>query len=105
MESKLTNKRVIAFVFLACFITVSIISNVFILTHTEHQHDSHSIGGGCETCVQLKSAESILEQCRVIITGIVLGVSALFAISGIFGGRVAFALLLTPVALKIRMNN
>ena len=105
MQNHQTKTKIAALAFLTCFLVVSIISGAFILSHADHNHDQNGVGGGCETCAQIQSAETILKQFGIVLCG------ALFAIAGLYAAVRAFKAisvnipLCTPVTLKIRLNN
>ncbi len=100
-----TKKRLLTLAFLICFIIVSLLSEAFILTHAGHEHDHNGVNGTCATCAQIKNAENLLKK---------LGTASLVAaytIAGLFSAAVithtfwAVTSALTPVTLKIKMNN
>jgi hypothetical protein len=88
-----------------CLIAAPLFSSAFILTHSRHAHDHLGPSGGCATCVSVKIAENLLKA-----LGSMLIICALF-----LGGRNSFLgilnfdssnlSLLSPVALKVRLNN
>ena len=61
-KRKQTAKRTIALAFLICFILVSLLSEAFIITHANHEHDHDGAGGTCSTCAHIQSAENLLKQ-------------------------------------------
>jgi len=105
INSRNIKKRVIALIFLVCFVIVSLLPEVFILTHANHDHDRKSLDNSCSICAKIQDAESILKQFR---SATKITVFALFM--HIFSILVLTyfrcqAISLTLVALKVRMNN
>jgi len=101
---KQPSKRIAALAFLMCFVMVSLLSEVFFLTHTSHEHD-HLGGGSCVVCAHIQSAESLLRRFIAVSGGVLFGLVNLFAaiagldfISALFRSQ-------TLIALKMRMNS
>ena len=97
-------KRIIALALLACFVSVSLLSAVFVFTHANHVHDHLGAGGGCATCAQIQIAESLLLQ-----SGVSAGNGA-FAFISLLSALAAICLISlfgfqTLIKLKARMNN
>lgn len=105
MSNKPDKLRIIALVFLACFLIVSILSSAFILTHADHEHDHNGVDGSCATCAQLQSAENSLKQFSTALTGALFATAGLYAAIGMFKAITIQISFSTPVTLKIRMNN
>jgi len=97
--------RIIALIFLVCFLVVSILSSAFILTHADHEHDHNGVSGSCATCAQLQSAENILKQFSTALLGVLFSIAGLYAAIVILKAIAVHVSLSTPVALKIKMNN
>lgn len=98
-------KRLIALGFLLCLLVVSTLSTAFIITHMEHEHDHHGVHGDCLVCAQLQSAVKLLK----LLSTAFICVGAAFAPSvsliALAGCIVSITSYLTPVQLKVRMNN
>ena len=105
MNNKKSKTRIIAFTFLLCIITVSIFSNVFILSYVNHEHDYAGVGGGCTTCERLSNAVETNKQLGMILTGTVIVVAKLVFVVMVLRMMSVYVLLTTPVGLKTRMNN
>ena len=105
MNNEKYKRRIIAIAFCVCIISVAILSNVFILSHSEHNHDNNGVGGGCVTCELLLSAENIGKQLGVALVGVLLAMGKMFFDVKTLKTMVACVLPTTPVRLKIRMNN
>ena len=97
-------KRITALAFLLCFLMVALLSEAFILTHANHQHDHLGAGGGCAVCAQIQSIENQRKQCSVASAGVSLAWIGLFA-AFVFLCFILGFHLQTPVRLKTRLNN
>ena len=105
MNNTSTKKRIIALVFLVCFLFVSILSSAFIFTHAEHEHDHNGFDGSCTTCTQLQNAENVLKQFSTALAGVLFSIAGLFAAIATLKAIAVYVSLSTPITLKIRMNN
>jgi len=94
-------KRLAALAVLFCFVAVSLLATVFIVTHARH----NCIGEGCPICAQMRNAERMLKQIATAIVILLLLAAALLAIRMI-PIKIAFfqSDAATLVAKKIRMN-
>jgi hypothetical protein len=105
MRTKPPFIKMIAFVLLACVLSVFLLSNIFTITHANHTHDHAGIDGGCAVCCFIHNLEKLLR----LLTSLFASTS--FALFAIMLGVIAvtsFALHLpctTPVSFKVRMNN
>jgi len=100
-----SKKRVIALAFLVGFIVVSLLSEMFILTHVNHEHDRNDVHGRCSVCAQIQNAENMLKQIATALKTTAFAFWSLFAITLAASSFNIQTASLTPVALKIRMNN
>ena len=105
LNNKQPKKRLIVLVVLLCFIVVSILSEVFILTHADHEHDHDGAHGSCAVCAQIQSAESLLKRLGTFAISAVFLFGGLLAAIAVMRSAFCAIILLSPVALKIRMNN
>jgi hypothetical protein len=111
-----TKRRIVAFVFLLCFVTTVMLSGTFALSHADHSHHhehhnhSHENGRECtgaddkcaKTCAHLCKADTVVKSVSVSAGGVQLDLSILFtAISLLFA---ASCCNLSPVELRIRAN-
>lgn len=103
--NKQTIVKFVALTVLICFIVVSLLSGAFILTHADHEHDHNGVSGTCATCAQIQSAENLLKQLGTAVINAASVLAGLFASIAIIRSAFSNATLLTPVTLKIRMNN
>jgi hypothetical protein len=93
--------------FSACLLllAVSFLSAAFILTNLNHTHHYDGPDGACSTCVHLLAAEQWLRQLSLIV---VVSAMALVARFGFFrraARTAARRARLSPVQLKVRLNN
>lgn len=100
-----TKKRTIALAFLVCLIVVSLLSGAFVLIHANHKHDRNGTGGACMICIQIQNAENLLKQFHAASLSAVFIIAGLFSADAIAKVDQTFFPLLTPIKLKIRMNN
>ena len=90
---------------LICFILISLLSEVFLLSNANHEHDHHGADGGCATCAHILSAEHQLRQITAAVIRTAYAIVALFTavarlsiISTLFGYY-------TLIDLKTRMDH
>lgn len=100
-----TKKRTITLAILICFIAVSLLSGAFILTRSCHEHDRNGVGGTCATCAQIQNAENLLKQLGTAALAATSVIASLFSVAAVTQAFSAITATLTPVTLKIRMNN
>jgi len=105
LNNKQLKKRLIVLAFLFCFIVISMLLEVFINTHTIHPHDNSVGHGGCTTCIQIQGAENLLKQMCTVAASEVSILVGLFVPIAIIWFAFSHRTLLTPITLKIRMNN
>jgi len=100
-----TQKRFIAIAILLCFFIVFFISEAYILTHAEHEHDHDGIDGNCAVCAYIQNAENFLRLIKSAVKNISLIVVGLFLSASSLYSVFRFAKFLTPIKLKVRMND
>lgn len=105
LNSKRNNKRLIALAFLICLIVVFMLSKIFILTHADNKHDHNGIIGSCGDCAQIRSAKNMLKLLDTAIVSMASVLVSLFAAIAVIRSAASDAEPLTPVTLKIRLNN
>lgn len=105
LNHKQSEKRLIALALLLCFIVVSMLSQAFILAHAGHTHDNNGGGGVCTTCTQIQNAENLLKQLGTAVVSAAAAFAGMFAAVAMIRSASYNITLLTPVTLKIRMNN
>jgi hypothetical protein len=103
-SAKNFKRRLIASAILLCFIAVFMLSEAFILTNSEHTHDTSGPGGGCTVCFQLQSVQSLLKQLAIAAGGTII--AACRSVTPVLPFRpvVCRAGLFTPVGLAVRAN-
>jgi hypothetical protein len=76
----------------------------FILTHLNHDHDHDGAGGCCSICYEMELAQLLLEGLGSV--GIILSVAGLitYAKECIRKPSLMYPMVLTPIALKVRLN-
>ena len=106
IKSRQASKIIIVLAVLLCLITIAgfFLSEMYFLTHANHEHDHNGVGGGCATCAQIQNTENFLKQFGMSAGGASFAsiylfgaISFLCCISFLFGCQ-------TPVKLKIKMN-
>ena len=96
---------VLALVVCILFFAVSILSEAFIFTHLDHEHDHNGPHGGCATCAHMAAAENLLKSISTSLIGVALAIwcfSAVLAILQPVDFNTGFHAL---VLLKVRLNN
>ena len=97
--------RALALVFCILFFASPIISEAYIFTHLDHEHDHNGAHGSCATCAHIVAAEALLKS---VYTALVVAALAFWCISGTFSILKSvkfYAGFYTLVLLKIRLNN
>ena len=105
MNNKQIKKRLIVLVFLFCFTVISMLLEVFTLTNSIHTHDNNVGHSSCSTCIKIQGAENLLKQICTVAVSEVSILAGLFAPISIIWFAFSHRTLLTPITLKIRMNN
>ena len=100
-----SRNRAFILVLCICFALLLIISNVFVLTHAGHVHNTNGIGGNCSMCAYIADFQELIKN-------LLNGCLPLFAFLSLFIfisrfsfhaiSRAGFA---APVYLKVRLNN
>jgi hypothetical protein len=105
MNNKPDKMRIITLAFLTCFLIVSIISGMFILTHTDHEHDNNGIKETCVICARIQDVENILRQLNILFICTLFVKSVIYAVTGLLKAIAIYSPVSVPVTLKTRMNN
>jgi len=105
MKNKSIEKRVIALIFLAFFLSILILLSIFILTHADHEHNHNGVSGSCVTCIHLRNSENLLKQFSEIFISTLMVVYGLFIVIILHKLITLYITFDTPVSMKIRMNN
>lgn len=97
--------RYIAIVLFVCILLSSILSGLFVITHSNHEHDHSGSNESCATCIQLAHAENLLKQ----LSSAIVATALVFALSlfNLFYLKlpVHHVFTSTLVTLKVRLNN
>ena len=97
-------RRIAAFAFLLCFVLISVLSLVLMLTHANHGHDHYGPSGECAVCTHIQNAETLRRRFGAGGSAISMALVGLFSMAALL--FCAFAVCFsTPVYLKIRLNN
>ena len=102
--SRKSTKRMIALAVLLCFVMVALISEAFVLTHANHEHDHFGAGGSCAVCAQIQNIENQRKRLGTAAAGVSAVWLGLFAAIALLC-CVSPSQFLTPVLLKTRLNN
>ena len=103
--NKLRNK-VATVALLLCYISVALLSNAYIFSQANHEHDRDGTNGGCSICIRMGESQDLIRQFRMIFVGVATSVlvNLLFVMWVLrFGSNAIEAV--TLVNLKTRMNN
>ena len=107
--SKLFNdrsaKRRIALTFCILFIALFLISEIFIFTHINHDHDCNGPGGSCATCYHVMMVENLIRSISTALIGATLAACG-FLIAYHAPRPANFSAgISTLVHLKVRLNS
>ena len=92
-------KRIVVFV-CTCFLLVSVLSIAFVISNSDHE----CIGEHCEICLQISHITNILKQLRTAVFSIAVFIAAIFpTMFAAHNNRTPD--FVTPVSLKVKMNN
>jgi len=98
-------RKLFTLTILALLIAGYIFSAMFILAHSNHEHDSNGDEGACNACVHVLVAEKMLKRLFAA------AVSALFALTCFYISRFVWKSAgfhlqsYTPICMKVRINN
>ena len=104
---KSSRSKILLIVGLACVVSIAVIllSSAFILIQANHTHDHDGVGGDCATCAHIITAESLLKTLGAAPIGALIVFGSCYAAISRSKPVVAEPGFLTPVSLKIRLNN
>ena len=93
-------KKHIAVFVCVCFLLASVLSVAFVISHSDHE----CIGEQCEICLQISHITNILKQLRAAVFSIAVFITAvLTAMLAAYDNRTPY--FVTPISLKVKMNN
>ena len=104
-KTKQMQKKLIVFVVLVCIIIASLFSNMYIITHANHDEEHYETDNGCTICDHILMAKDWLRQIGAAIKIIAFVIINLFSAVAILYIIIAFWNYQTLVNLKTRMNN
>ena len=105
IQNKPKAKKNIALAVLFCFVLLTLLSEAFLLTHAEHEHDHNGIGGRCTICVQFQNAEGLRKPEALSVSAVYDGLLCLFTVITMLCAIPCLMGFCTPVQLKIRLNH
>ena len=95
-------KSLLAAVILICFVAVVLLSSLFIVTHIDHECTGHD----CPICHQIQIAENSLQQIGICLVVFFFSIVATFRFRKMLcRNGYNIVLSVSPVSLKVRMNN
>ena len=105
-SSQINIKRsIITHMFLICFISVSLLSEIFILSCANHEHDYNSVGDSCTICAQIHNIKNLQKQFDIAVNNVSSTfISFLFAMVILYSVS-SLVRIHTLVDLKVRMDN
>lgn len=99
-----TAKIRIALAVCVFFIAGTLLSAVFVATHSNHEHDHSGPEGSCTACAYLAASVNLLKVLSVALVSAALGFKALPATLSPLKSIVFHRDFFTLVSLKIRLN-
>ena len=105
IKNRRTKSRIIVFAFLICFIIASPLSEAYILSQANQEHEHNDIDGRCATCVHIQNTVNMLKQLAIYPGGTLSAfIDSTAAIMFIYSvlSLIAFC---TLINLKVRLNN
>ena len=109
MRFNINNRRrritTVAYMLLLCFVLFFALSEVYVISQAEHEHNHFGVDGSCSICALFHNTENLLKQFYTVTTDAAFGfVSLLAALLALYAGISLFGFF-TPVRLKTRLNN
>jgi hypothetical protein len=87
------------------FFAAFLLNAAFIIVHAHHEHDHNGPGGTCATCAQVVVAGTLLRQLFVAVVGAAIVAAVRFTADFRENPAVSRTGFLSPVCLKVRLNN
>lgn len=97
--------RLLAIIFCAAYIIVSIFGAASLLSHLDHEHDQDGLNGSCAACAHIIAAGNILKQISTGVTSAVIAIVGLLISVFLYRSQSLQIRLFTPVTLKVKLNN
>ena len=97
--------KIASVVILVLLVGVILLSQAFVFTHANHEHDHNTASEQCMTCVQLQTAESIIKALGAAIGAVLFAMLALLAATIIPISCFFQNAKYTLTHQKIRLNN
>ena len=105
MNRKRTVIRQIFLVACILFIAGLLLSEAFLITHIDHEHDHAGPQGTCTACVLLAAVEGALKHVSAALIGLLLAFGCFSAAHSTIKTNALFAGSYTPVFMKVKLNN
>jgi len=104
MRMKKINKYIALFISV-CIILFSVLSIGFLFVHSDHDCNDHHSDHGCEICLHIESIINFGKE--IVFTNVCTGSFViLLVVSGVITlSALEKIVMLTPVTLKVKMNN
>ena len=98
-------RKIAVFAFVVSLVLLSLLSEMFVITHAGHEHDHSGTSGGCAVCIQIHHAENLLRQFGMAFIVMAFVVGSGFAAPMIFKPVFSQAGSVSLYGLKTRLNN
>jgi len=98
-------KGIAVFLFLACFITVFLVSEALVHVLSSHEHEHKGADGTCGICYWIKNTENLFRQAYAPAVVGMLGLGFVFMAAVASRAALSFSDRQTLVSSKIRMDN
>jgi hypothetical protein len=103
--SKWLLARLTVLMLLLCLVLVSLLSETYIITHENHEHDHLGVDGSCAACARIQAAENFLRQFEVIAGDTKPMFAFLITVMAALCGKQFLSGAQTLIGLKTRMNH
>lgn len=97
--------KLVALAICVFFVVASLFLAMFVIMHSDHEHDHNGREGSCLTCASVSTAGSLLKIISTMIVGTAIAICCFVAFISIVKSISYQSLYHTPVNLKVRINN
>ena len=106
MKIKADSRKAIALALLLCFMVFPLLSEVYVLSHSGHEHSHFQVDDGCTICIHLHSAHYRLKQLgQAALDSSMAYVAFSLAIIVSFYAIYNLFYAFSPITQKIRLDN
>lgn len=98
-------QRFIALALCIFFLTTTLLSAGYLLTHAHHVHDHNAQGGGCATCENIHATTNLLKTFTLALTSIAIPVRANVVFVSLLRTNQFWIRIDSLVKCKVRMND